>query len=84
LKIRRYSLLDLFEKREFAGQILLPLAWFFVHLFYLTGFGNKVMVFTKLAWCYVFSKRGARVMMNEGWRSDAPSSAQETIQRSSS
>lgn len=38
------------------------LAWLFVHIFYLIGFRNRVMVMLQWAWSYITFKRGARLI----------------------
>lgn len=43
-------------------------AWFFIHVFYLVGIKNKVAVMVNWAWCYIFSKRGARLITDNEWR----------------
>ena len=42
------------------------LAWVFVHLWYLVGFRNRVVVFTNWIWAYVISRHGARVITGRG------------------
>ncbi len=44
------------------------LAWLFVHLFYLVGFNNRISVMVQWAWNYLFSKRGARLITEKGWK----------------
>ncbi len=44
------------------------LAWLFVHLFYLIGFKNRFAVMAQWAWNYLFSKRGARIITEKGWK----------------
>ena len=44
------------------------LAWFFIHILYLVGFKNKLFVFTQWVWSYLFSKRGARLITERGWK----------------
>jgi NADH dehydrogenase len=44
------------------GGRLAWLAWLFVHVFYLIGFRNRVLVMSQWAWNYIFSKRGARLI----------------------
>lgn len=41
------------------------LAWLFLHVFYLVGFKNRVAVMLYWAWSYLFSKRGARLILRE-------------------
>ena len=38
------------------------LTWLFVHIFYLIGFRNRVVVLIEWAWSYFFSQRGARLV----------------------
>ena len=43
------------------------LAWLFIHIFYLTGFDNKVLVILQWAWSYLTYQRGAR-LITTAWR----------------
>jgi NADH:ubiquinone reductase (H+-translocating) len=43
------------------------LLWIFVHIFFLIGFRNRVIVLFQWAWSYVTFQRGARVITGE-WR----------------
>lgn len=43
------------------------LLWLFVHLMYLVGFENRLLVFVQWAWNYVTRNRGARLIAH-GWR----------------
>jgi hypothetical protein len=38
------------------------LAWLFVHIWYLIGFRNRLMVMLEWFWAYVTYKRGARLI----------------------
>ncbi len=42
------------------------LAWLFVHIFYLIGFKNRIVVMITWAWSYVTYKRGARLLVGRG------------------
>ena len=42
--------------------------WLFVHIFYLIGFRNRIMVMLQWAWSYITLKRGARIITVKGWR----------------
>jgi NADH dehydrogenase len=54
------------------GGWLAWLAWALVHLFFLVGFRNRVLVFLQWAWAYVFYTRGARIISEiPARRSDA-------------
>lgn len=44
------------------------LAWLFVHVFYLIGFKNRIVVMAQWAWSYLFSKRGARLITERQWK----------------
>jgi NADH dehydrogenase len=43
------------------------LAWLFVHIMYLVGFRNRLLVLIQWAWAYVTWQRGARLITNR-WR----------------
>jgi NADH dehydrogenase len=43
-------------------------AWLFVHVYYLIGFKNRLAVMWQWAWSYLFSKRGARLIVEKEWR----------------
>lgn len=43
------------------------LAWCFVHILYLIGFRNRVLVLTQWIWSYVRYKRGARLILDRDW-----------------
>lgn len=49
------------------------LAWLFVHVYFLIGFKNRMAVLTQWVWSYVFSKRGARLIMSAKWQAGAES-----------
>jgi NADH dehydrogenase len=44
------------------GGFLAWLAWLTVHIFFLIGFRNRVLVILQWAWAYVTYKRGARLI----------------------
>lgn len=46
-------------------------AWCFVHILYLIGFRNRVLVFVQWVWSYFRYKRGARLITERDWRLDA-------------
>ena len=47
------------------------LAWLFIHIFFLIGFRNRLIVFIQWAWSYLTYERGARLITGEstlpGW-----------------
>lgn len=47
------------------GGFLAWLAWIFVHIFFLIGFRNRVMVLLEWAWSYLTFSRGARLITGE-------------------
>lgn len=50
-----------FGKIKMAGFIAW-LAWLFVHIFYLIGFQNRVLVLIQWSWAYLTFHRGARII----------------------
>ncbi len=51
-------------KLHFGGFIAW-LIWIFVHIFFLIGFRNRVMVLLQWAWSYITYRRGARLITEE-------------------
>ena len=51
------------------GGLLAWLAWIFIHILYLIGFANRVVVMFRWALSYVTFERGARLITRE-WRPD--------------
>lgn len=45
------------------------LAWLLIHVYYLIGFKNRVIVLIQWFWAYVTFKRGAQLIVNKEWRS---------------
>jgi NADH dehydrogenase len=43
------------------------LAWLFIHIFYLIGFRNRIIVLLNWFWSYVSYGRGARLITSTGW-----------------
>tara|TARA_B110001454_G_C12722992_1_gene435608 strand:- start:9413 stop:10690 length:1278 start_codon:yes stop_codon:yes gene_type:complete len=53
-----------------AGSVKLTgyiawVAWLFIHVFFLVGFKNRIAVMLYWAWSYIFSKRGARLIIEK-------------------
>ena len=46
------------------------LTWLVVHIYYLTGFPNRLLVVLQWAWSYVSFRRGARLIVTKEWRFD--------------
>ena len=47
------------------GGFIAWLIWIFVHIFFLIGFRNRVMVLIQWAWSYLTYGRGARLITEE-------------------
>ncbi len=57
---------------RFAG-LFAWLLWIAVHIYYLTGFKNRLLVVIQWAWSYLTFRRGARLIVGKRWRFyDAP------------
>jgi NADH dehydrogenase len=41
------------------------LSWLFIHIFFLIGFRNRLMVFIQWAWSYFTYERGARLITGD-------------------
>jgi NADH:ubiquinone reductase (H+-translocating) len=41
------------------------LAWLFIHLMYIVGFENRLLVFLQWAWCYITRNRTARLITHD-------------------
>jgi NADH dehydrogenase len=54
--------------------LLAWLAWLVVHIFYLIGFENRLLVMLQWAWSYVSYERGARLITN-AWQTELPAEA---------
>jgi NADH:ubiquinone reductase (H+-translocating) len=59
-----------FGKLHISGY-LAWLSWLFVHIFFLIGFQNRLLVFIQWAWSYITFERGARLITGSttlpGW-----------------
>ncbi len=62
-----------FGKIHISG-FLAWLSWLFVHILFLIGFRNRLLVFIQWAWSYVTYERGARLITGStylpGWTSN--------------
>ena len=86
--IGRAAAVAQFGKIHISGFIAW-LSWLFVHIFFLIGFRNRLLVFIDWAWSYVTYERSARLITGStylpGWTSpeatakvtNAPSASQE-------
>ena len=70
-----------FGKIHISGFIAW-LAWLFVHILFLIGFRNRLLVFIQWAWSYVTYERGARLITGStdlpGWSAAPPHSEAST------
>ncbi len=64
-----------FAGLEFRG-FFAWLSWLVVHIYYLTGFRNRVFVVMQWAWSYVTFRRSARLIVDKEWRSFPQNSAE--------
>jgi NADH:ubiquinone reductase (H+-translocating) len=64
-----------FGKLHISGFIAW-LSWLFVHIFFLIGFRNRIIVFIQWAWSYFTYERGARLITGDsnlpGWKEPQP------------
>jgi NADH dehydrogenase len=54
------------------------LAWLFVHLMYIVGFENRLLVAIKWGFQYFTFNRGARLITGDDWQSSASPAQPET------
>ena len=73
--IGRNAAVGEFGKIHISGLIAW-LSWLFVHIFFLIGFRNRLLVFIQWAWSYVTYERGARLITGStslpGWSGMQP------------
>jgi len=48
------------------------LTWLVVHIYFLTGFRNRLLVVLQWAWSYLSFHRGARLIVTKDWRFNRP------------
>jgi NADH:ubiquinone reductase (H+-translocating) len=60
---RGQAVADIWKLR--FGGFLAWLIWIFVHIFFLIGFRNRVLVLLQWAWSYITYRRGARLITEE-------------------
>jgi NADH dehydrogenase len=51
------------------GGLLAWLAWLVIHIYYLSGFKNRLFVLFQWAYSYLTFARGARLIVDKNWRS---------------
>ena len=64
---RRKAVLE-FGRLRLGGAIAWY-AWLIVHIFYLIGFRNRLLVLIQWTWSYFTYKRGAQLIVRKEWRS---------------
>jgi NADH:ubiquinone reductase (H+-translocating) len=73
--IGRAAAIAQFDKLHISG-FLAWLSWLFVHIFFLIGFRNRLLVFIQWAWSYLTYERGARLITGSntlpGWEGMHP------------
>jgi NADH dehydrogenase len=78
--IGRAAAVAQFGKFELSGYFAW-LAWLFVHIFFLIGFRNRLLVMIQWAWSYLTYERGARLITGSddlpGWVSKRSQSAEQ-------
>jgi NADH dehydrogenase len=57
-------------------------AWLVVHIYYLSGFQNRLVVLIQWAWSFVSFGRGARLIVEKQWRSYPEATAVDTAAES--
>ena len=51
------------------GGFIAWLTWLLVHIYYLSGFKNRLFVLLQWVWAYMTFRRGARLIVRKEWRS---------------
>jgi NADH:ubiquinone reductase (H+-translocating) len=84
--IGRAAAVAQFGKIHISGFIAW-LAWLFIHILFLIGFRNRLLVFIQWAWSYVTYERGARLITGStdlpGWTASSPQTSEQTAEPSS-
>jgi NADH:ubiquinone reductase (H+-translocating) len=81
--IGRAAAIAQFGKIHISG-FLAWLSWLFVHIFFLIGFRNRILVFIQWAWSYFTYERGARLITGSnklpGWQGMHPMPPKDALQ----
>lgn len=81
--IGRAAAIGEFGKIHISGFIAW-LAWLFIHIFFLIGFRNRLLVFIQWAWSYFTYERGARLITGStylpGWSAGRSTANESTTQ----
>jgi NADH dehydrogenase len=83
--IGRAAAIAQFGKLHISGYFAW-LAWLFVHIFFLIGFRNRLIVLIQWAWSYITYERGARLITGDstlpGWaKSEKENETQPALRR---
>jgi NADH dehydrogenase len=68
----------MFGKKIHVSGFVAWLSWLFIHIFFLIGFRNRLLVFIQWFWSYLTYDRGARLITGSttlpGWSGTQPES----------
>ena len=82
--IGRAAAVAQFSKLHISGYFAW-LAWLFVHVFFLIGFRNRIIVLLQWAWSYLTYERGARLITGDtnlpGWDSVERQPSESSLQK---
>jgi NADH dehydrogenase len=82
--IGRAAAVAQFGKFEMSGYFAW-LAWLFIHILFLIGFRNRLLVMIQWAWSYLTYERGARLITGSdelpGWTEARPEAAPEVVKK---
>jgi NADH dehydrogenase len=81
--IGRSDAVTQFWKFKVTGY-LAWVTWLFVHIMYLVGFRNRILVLFNWAWSYFTFKRGARLITLHSWTESDPETLPEPKKREAS
>jgi NADH dehydrogenase len=80
--IGRAAAVAQFRKLQVSGYFAW-LAWLFVHIFFLIGFRNRLIVLIQWAWSYLTYERGARLITGDttlpGWTESEKENEEQPI-----
>lgn len=64
--IGRAAAVGMTGKIHFSGFVAW-FAWLFIHIMYLIGFRNRIMVLIEWAWAYLRFEKAARLITGDQW-----------------
>jgi NADH dehydrogenase len=84
--IGRAAAIAQFGKIHISGFVAW-LSWLFIHILFLIGFRNRLLVFIQWAWSYVTYERGARLITGSkylpGWNAEMTASSTVAVESTS-